>query len=92
MATSQPETKRKHRHIFRWVFLAMQVVFLLWVILGAHAGQSTNCGTGMNASDCQSAKDAGTTIGVGIVVALWVAADVIVGGTYLIYRLASRKR
>ncbi len=33
-----------------------------------------------------------TTIGVGLIVGLWAAADVILGFTYLIYRLASRKR
>jgi hypothetical protein len=36
------------------------------------------------------AKDAGTAIGAGLVIALWVAADLILGISHGIYRLARR--
>lgn len=38
------------------------------------------------------AGTAGKAIGVGLVIALWVAVDVILGVTYMIYRLATRNR
>ncbi|WP_258939317.1 hypothetical protein [Actinomadura luteofluorescens] len=71
--------RRKHR-VFPWIFLAVQIGFLIWVIAGAQA------------NDCNGdqACEAGTTIGVGLIIALWVAADIILGLTYLVFRLFKR--
>ncbi|MFJ9598640.1 hypothetical protein [Streptomyces althioticus] len=90
----QPPSKKKHR-VFLWVFLAIQVVFLVWVILGITQGSGTpeQCRgrTGDDLDLCNSASDAGTAIGVGLVIAVWAAVDVILGITYAIYRLATRR-
>ncbi|MEU3896409.1 hypothetical protein [Streptomyces sp. NPDC045251] len=40
---------------------------------------------------CEDASDAGTAIGVGLVIALWAAVDVILGLTYIVFRLARRR-
>ncbi|WP_141583284.1 hypothetical protein [Actinomadura sp. WMMA1423] len=74
-----PPARRRHR-VFPWIFLAVQIGFLIWVILGAMA------------NDCSGdeACEAGTTIGVGLIIALWVAADVILGITYMVFRIFRR--
>ncbi|MFI8218320.1 hypothetical protein [Streptomyces sp. NPDC085932] len=74
----------------------MQILFLIWVIAGAAitSGTPEECHglTGDNLELCEDAHDLGTTIGVGLIVAFWVATDFILALTYAIYRLASRPR
>ncbi|MGV9497685.1 hypothetical protein ACWDQ0_05380 [Streptomyces sp. NPDC003642] len=74
----------------------MQILFLIWVIAAAATSSGTpeECRglTGDNLELCEDANDLGTTIGVGLIVAFWVAADFILALTYAIYRLASRPR
>lgn len=86
--TESPPKKRKR--IFLWVFLAVQLIFIIWIATGANSAQSTSC-SGLSAQDCQNAKDVGTTIGVGLIIFLWAAVDVILGLTYGVYRLARRR-
>ncbi|MCX5423676.1 hypothetical protein [Streptomyces sp. NBC_00078] len=40
---------------------------------------------------CEDAGGAGTTIGVGLIIGLWAAVDAILGFTYVVYRLATRR-
>ncbi|MDI3421489.1 hypothetical protein [Streptomyces luteolus] len=44
----------------------------------------------MDASACNNAESVGTAIGVGLVIVLWAAVDIIPGVTYAIYRLSRR--
>jgi hypothetical protein len=82
---------KKKRHVFRWVFLAAQVLFLIWIITGlATTAHPSHCGS-LDTQTCRSASDVGRTIGVGLVVFFWVAFDIIVGGTYAVWKLVSRK-
>jgi hypothetical protein len=95
---------RKRRRVFLWVFLAVQVLFLIWVIGGAasaggiHSQAVAYChahpSSYVSFAECVSAYGgggkAGAAIGVGIIVALWVAADIILGIGYGVYRLARR--
>jgi hypothetical protein len=122
--------KRKRR-VFLWVFLGIQVLFVVWIAVGV-GGNSKSMNQGVTASDraqavqlcdkggwrylspvnsnvdyksqsaCVSdqakslaaldrgASTAGTAIGVGLLIALWVAVDIILGVGYGIYRLATR--
>jgi hypothetical protein len=105
--------RRRKRRIFLWFFLAVQVIFLIWLITGvagtsgsgadAHAQAVSYCsrswqGLYNSYADCvtsygntlNAASDTGKGIGAGLIIALWVAVDVILGVTYGIYRLASR--
>jgi len=104
-------TPRKKRRIFLWVFLAVQILFIILLVVGL-SSKSTNTGAQAASlcnhgqwtplytsySQCVSqggkllaaASDTGTAIGVGLIVGLWVAADVILGIGYGIYRLAKR--
>jgi hypothetical protein len=90
-----PPRPKKRRRVFLWIFLAIQILFLIWVIAGAASGSGTpeEC-RGLTGDDlrlCEDANDVGTTIGVGLVIGLWAAVDVILGFTYVVYRLATRR-
>lgn len=76
---------RKRRHIFRWVFLAIQVLFLVWIISGVTA-TGPDCGPNLSPEACQAAQGIGTGIGVALIIGLWIAVDLILGITYLIFR------
>jgi hypothetical protein len=91
MNTNPPPKKK--RKVFFWFFLAAQILFLIWIIAGVHSGShvsASNC-NGLDTSTCQAAADTGTAIGAGLVIALWVAFDLIVGITYAIYRLVKSR-
>lgn len=91
--TSHPP--RKRRRVFPWVFLAVQILFLIWVITGAASGSGTpaECRgrTGDALELCEDASDVGTAIGVGLMIALWAAVDIILGLAYIVFRLARRR-
>jgi hypothetical protein len=91
--TEQPPPVKKRKRVFMWVFLAIQVLFLIWVIAGAASGHHVSAAdcAGLDTQTCQSAADAGTTIGVGLVIAFWAVVDVILGVTYAVVRLARRQ-
>lgn len=106
--------KKKHR-VFLWFFLAVQVLFVIWLVTGlkatggsgaeAHAQAVRDCaGTGWQGlyrsyQECvthlgntyNAASDAGKGIGAGLVIGLWVAADVILGIGRFIVVFARRK-
>ncbi|MGP4003615.1 hypothetical protein [Streptomyces sp. 8N706] len=89
-----PVPKKRHR-VFFWIFLAVQIAFLIWVITGIASNDNmpAEC-SGLTGSDlqlCKDAADVGTTIGVGLIIGLWAAVDFILALTYVIYRLASRQ-
>ncbi|WP_217245335.1 hypothetical protein [Streptomyces sp. AC602_WCS936] len=93
-AQTGPPPKKRHR-VFPWVFLAVQILFLIWVITGAASGSGTpaQCRgrTGDALELCEDASDVGTAIGVWLVIVLWAATDIILGFTYLVFRLARRR-
>ncbi len=82
-------TPKKHR-IFLWVFLAVQVLFIVWIIAGASSGTDTsNCGS-LDAATCKSASQVGTGIGVVLIILVWAVVDFFMAVIYGIYRLAKR--
>jgi hypothetical protein len=84
---------RKRRRVFLWVFLAVQVVFVVWVIGGIASGHGAAAGCHdqyLTRQQCASASEAGTAIGVGLVIVFWAAADVILGVGYGVYKIARR--
>lgn len=89
MTDSIPEQgapKRKKR-IFMWVFLAIQLLFIIWIIAGVN-NASDNCAgkVGDALTLCQNATGVGAGIGVFFIVFFWLMVDVILGITYLITR------
>jgi hypothetical protein len=91
MVNPVPIEPRKKRRIFMWVFLAVQALFLIWVIAGASGASGTpdDCGT-LDAALCNDVQSVGTGIGIALVIVLWVAVDFIMGVSYAIFRLARR--
>src|SRR5580704_8839167 len=85
-----PARPPKKRHVFRWVFLGVQLAFLLWIVVGVHSGSQTSCGT-LSAQDCHNAHAVGGTIATGLIVTMWAAVDIIMGSTYAIFKLARRR-
>lgn len=83
-------TKPKRRKGFLVFFILLQALFLVWVLTGGISAQGVGC-EGLSAPDCEDAKAIGTTLGVGIIIAIWAAVDIIIGGTYAIYRLVKGK-
>jgi hypothetical protein len=77
--------------VFLWTFLAIQALFLAWIIAGIVATRDPgNCGS-LDAQTCRNATDAGAAIGVGLIVFLWAAMDVILGvGRWVV--VSSRRR
>ena len=78
--------------IFTWIILAINALFLVWIIVGAAsrpAATNTTCNS-LDLQTCQAASDVGTAIGVGLIIGLWVAADVILGILWLITKPKTR--
>lgn len=90
-ADATPAPTKKRRRIFLWFFLVIQTLFVVMLITGVNAVNNGpgDCGT-LDPASCKDAHAAGATIGVGLLITLWMATDVILGFTYLVYRLASR--
>jgi hypothetical protein len=107
-ATMTPVSKpRKKRRIFLWVFLTIQVIFLVWVIAGGsstggsvHSQTVAYCQAHPGAfgsyqaclNDYSGAGKAGTAIGIALIIIFWMVVDVILGITYGVYKLATRSR
>ncbi|MBP0454055.1 hypothetical protein J5Y04_31610 [Kitasatospora sp. RG8] len=94
-ASPSPPRPREPRRLFLWIFLAVQALFVIWIITGSvnstrSAGKSCAGLTGQDFTNCINAGHVGTTIGIGLIVGLWAAVDIILGITYLIYRLSRR--
>ena len=92
IAVEKPKRKKR---IFLWVFLAVQILFLVWIIGGAGSADLPDCtglkGNKLNNCEVESAGGAiGTGIGVMLIVGLWCVTDFLLGVGYAIYRLAKR--
>ncbi|MFE5806073.1 hypothetical protein [Streptomyces sp. NPDC056491] len=87
---------RKPRRIFLWVFLAVQALFVVWVVTGLNNADDLpgSCAglTGDSLQLCKDGGEIGTAIGIGLVIALWAAVDIILTTTYGIYRLSRRRQ
>jgi hypothetical protein len=86
-----PSAPRTKRPIFLWVFLAVQALFVVWIIGGVAgaSGQPDTC-EGLTPEQCNAAESVGTGIGVGLIVLLWVVVDFLLAVIYGVYRLAKR--
>lgn len=83
--TVRPAKKKKR--VFMWVFLAIQALFIVWIV-SATAGASDNCAgeVGSALEACQAGTAVGAGIGIFLILFLWMIVDVILGVTYLITR------
>lgn len=84
MSTDNPTPVRKRRHIFRWFFLAVQAIFLIWIITGATSAAHSSC-NGLSHEACTTAKQVGGGIGVLVIIFVWLAVDVVLALTWLVF-------
>lgn len=68
-----------------YVILVFNLLMVIWVIAGAAtaSGNPSNCGT-LDVKTCNQASDAGTAVGVFLLVALWAFGDIILGVIWLV--------
>lgn len=93
-APVSPKPKKKRKRVFLWFFLAVQALFLIWLVTGINSVASSageNCGT-LDAKTCADATAIGGGIGAMLIIGLWVAVDFILGISYLIKVAATRHR
>ena len=84
---AQPAPAKRRHRIFPWAFLAIQALFIIWIIAGARSAASSpqDCQY-LTQQECRNAANAGAAIGAGLIIALWAFADVILGVGYLVLR------
>ncbi|MBP5939429.1 hypothetical protein [Streptomyces acidiscabies] len=65
------------------MILGFNALMLVWLVTGVNAASDggEDCGT---SKACQDANDAGTAIGAGIIIFLWVAGAIILGVIWLV--------
>lgn len=82
-----PQQPRRRRRVFMWVILAINGLFLWWMI-SALGGLADDC-AGQVGSDLE-ACETGTAIGGGVafifILLLWALVDVILGVIFLVTR------
>ena|SRR5664279_3861147 len=77
--------KKKKVRVFTWIILAINLLFLIWLIAGITSVSTAKC-DGLTQQNCDAAKAIGGGIGSLLVIFLWVAADVILGIIWLVTR------
>jgi hypothetical protein len=71
-----------------WVFLVVNALFVLWITTGVADRASGDCPPGDEL--CISASDAGTAIGVGLIVFLWFLVFMALSATWFMTRPKGR--
>lgn len=84
MTHTQPPKQKKR--VFTWVILAINALFLIWIIVAVATNKSTSDCNGLDQQTCDNAKNAGTAIGVGLVIVFWAFVDIILGILWLVTR------
>lgn len=85
---TEKTTKKKPRRVFLWSFLAVQIVYIVWLVTGLVSAAGTSANTAAEAAG----KDIGTTIGAALIIGLWIATDVILGIGRWVYLTARKHR
>jgi hypothetical protein len=71
-----------------WVLNIWNVIFLIWLIVGISDRASKNCPP--NDHLCISASDAGTGIGVALIIILWLIGFLVLSIVWFMTRRAGR--
>jgi len=83
---------KKKKRIFMWVVLAVQAIFIAWIIGGLASGSDTCAGKVGDALEaCQAGSAVGTGIGVFLIIGLWFAVNFFLLVGYALYRLAAKR-
>ena len=85
---AQERPAKPKRRIFLWFFLAVQVLFVIWIVT-AIGSDDVTC-EGLSKRACDDLNDVGTGIGVALIVGAWMVVDFLLAVIYGVYRLAKR--
>jgi hypothetical protein len=71
-----------------WAIHVVNGLFLLWIIGGVASRPSSGCQADayLSKQDCIAASDAGTAIGVGLIVFLWFMAFIVMSLVWFMTR------
>ena len=81
----QPQPVKKKVRVFTWIILAINALFLIWLVSGIVSVSNSTCDN-LSQQSCDSAKAVGGGIGAILIIFLWVAVDVILGIIWLVTR------
>jgi len=76
------------KRVMSWVLIGWSLLFLIWIIAAVATRPSPNCLRGDTL--CQNASDAGTAIGVGVVIMIWFIGFVVLSIIWLLTRPSGR--
>ncbi len=82
---------QRRSRAFLWFFLAVQALFVAFATLLVAMNGSGDC-AGLDQELCDTLNAAATERAVMDLVLVWAAADVILGISYAVYRLAAQPR
>ena len=71
-----------------WLLLVVNALFIWWVIAGTSSAQNDDCAPGD--SLCEAAVDAGTGIGVALIVILWFFVFIVLALIWMMTRPRGR--
>lgn len=85
-----PPAKKKRR-IFMWFFLALQALFIIWIIsaIAGAGGDPSDCGS-LSKETCNDAEAVGTGIGVAFIFVIWIVVDFLLFIPWVVIKLARR--
>lgn len=74
-----------------WFILAVQILFLIWIIAGVNEA-SNNCVDEVGSAKdlCEAGTAVGASIGVGLIIFLWIFVDIVLGLIWLITNRGQR--
>ncbi|MFN2388384.1 MAG: zinc ribbon domain-containing protein [Actinomycetota bacterium] len=74
-----------------WFIVIVNILFLVWVIGGAGSVADSCEGlTGSELDACQAGTAIGASIGIGLILVLWVVVDIILGILWLVTNRGQR--
>jgi hypothetical protein len=74
-----------------WLIVIVNILFVVWIVGGANEAAS-NC-DGLRGSEldaCQAGTAIGASIGIGMILVLWVLVDIILGILWLVTNRGQR--
>jgi hypothetical protein len=83
----QPPKPKKRRRAFMWVILAINALFLWWILATA-SNTADDCAYlhGQALEECQTATGIGGGLAIIFIIFLWAMVDVILGVIYIVTR------
>lgn len=79
----RPKPARRRVRKITWVILAINVLFLVWVVFGVESVGNSTCTAGMTQPNCDTAKAISIAIGAFVANLLWLSVNVVLGGIWL---------